>query len=307
METLVRERHQNGLFQSLDEFAARCDPKSLNRRQLEQLAAAGAFESLEPNRAKVFESADILLKHAHQLANEQESGQVSLFGGSDGSGSSLPPLPQVKAWDPLETLRREFDAVGFYLSAHPLDTKKEQLARLNIVSFADVEHMLQAQSAAAVKMAGVLLKKQEKVSQKGHKYAFIQLSDSSGVFEVTLFSELLAMTRSILEPGNTILLNVAAESREDQIRMTAQSIESLDKTLENKTAAIHILLEEAKPLEHLKQFLDIEGTGPSVILLEVPLGQGRLAEIQLPGRYALSAQARNILRAHEGVKELREL
>ncbi len=308
MEVLVQERIKGGEFKSLDDFATRCDAKSLNKRQLEHMAAAGAFESVNDNRAQVYDAAEVILRHAGNLAAERESGQVSLFGGEDVGGTqSLPILPQVRDWSPLERLEREFRAVGFFLSAHPLDTKEEQLKKLGIKTVSEVLGLLENQPGVGTKMAGVLIKKMERMSQKGNKYAFLQLSDASGVYEVTLFSDLLAASRDILEPGETLLLSVTAESREDQVRFTAQSVQMLDQTLEKRTDEIHLSADTLAPYKKLKEFLDIEGSGPSQIILHVPLKDGRLTQVTLQGRYKLSSQARNILRGEDGVIEIKEV
>ena len=308
MSILVKERIESGEYKSLDDFASRCDPKSLNKRQLEHMAAAGAFECVNDNRAQVYEAVETILRHANSLADERESGQVNLFGGGDENGvQSLPALPSIRDWTPLERLEREFRAVGFFLSAHPLDTKREQLEKLNIKTVGEIEEMLENQPGVGAKMAGVLLKKMEKMSQKGNKYAFLQLSDASGVYEVTLFSELLNASREFLEAGETLLLSVTAESREDQIRYTAQSVQRLDQTLERRTDEIHISTTSAQPIKKLKEFLDIEGSGPTQIIIHLPLQDGRTCEAVLQGRYTLSAQARNILRGEEDVLEIREI
>ena len=197
MYSIVSERTANGAYKSIEDFASRIDYKSLNKRQIEGLSAAGGFESLNPNRAQMFDGADVVLRYAQSLAAEKESGQVSLFGGPEegANGLGMPDLPNVRPWDQLEQLAREFKAVGFYLSAHPLDSREKQFENLKISSCADVHTALQDVAASRFQMAGVLLKKQEKMSQKGSKYAFLQLSDPTGIFEVTLFSEMLATTR----------------------------------------------------------------------------------------------------------------
>ena len=308
MSILVAERNEKGAYQDLNDFASRCDPKSLNKRQLEHMSAAGAFESINTNRAQVYSAVETILRHANNLADERESGQVSLFGGADEGGTqNLPALPEIRDWTPLERLEREFAAVGFYLSAHPLDTKTEQLEKLNIKTFHQVEDMLESQTGVGVKMAGVLLKKMERMSQKGNKYAFLQLSDSSGVYEVTLFSDLLSASKEFLQAGETLLLSVTAESREDQIRFTAQSIQPLDQTLEKRTDKIHVFIDESHPVQKLKEFIDIEGAGPSQIILHLPTKSGRMCEICLQGRYTLSTQARNILRGENGVLDIHEI
>ncbi len=308
MRQLVAERGQNGPYQSIEDFASRIDYKSLNKRQIEGLSAAGGFESLNPNRAQVFEGADIVLRYAQSLAAEKESGQVSLFGGPEGGdkGLGMPDLPAVPPWDQLEQLAREFKAVGFYLSAHPLDSREKQFENLKISSCADVEATLQNVAASRFQMAGVLLKKQEKMSQKGNKYAFLQLSDPTGIFEVTLFSEMLAAAREFLEPGTALLLGVEAEQREDQIRYTATSIKPLDEALENKIREIDIHLEKAAPIHKVKEFLEIEGKGHAHINLYVRVEGQKNVKMRLPGRWSLSAQARNIIRTQDGVLEISE-
>jgi DNA polymerase III subunit alpha len=307
MDQVVAERDANGTYKTLDDFAARCDPKALNKRQMEQLAAAGAFTSLNDNRAQVYQAVEIILRHAHTLANEKASGQVSLFAGDGGQSQALPPLPQVKNWTPLELLEREFAAVGFYLSAHPLDTKIEQLEKLGIVTLLHVEETLQNQPGMGAKMAGVILKKQERVSQKGNKFAFLQLSDSTGVYEVMLFSEVLAAHRDLLEPGQTVLLNVLAESKEDQVRFMCQGVQKLDEILERRTEALYIKLDQAQPAAKLEEFLKTEGKGSTQIVLHVMIEKARYVEMVLPGKYSLSSAARNILRAEDGIIEIREV
>ena len=307
MEGIVRERTQNGPYKSLEDFIARLDPKLMNKRQFEQLAAAGGFESLNPNRAQVAAAAESLLRHAQAQAEEKSSGQVSLVGAQDSAaGLGMPELPKIKDWDPLERLAKEFGAVGFYLSAHPLDSRARQFENLRVSSLAQVEAALQNTPLGRFQMAGVLLRKQEKISAKGNRFAFLQLSDPSGIYEVTLFSEGLQAARDFLEVGQTLLLSVDAEQREDQIRITGQRVEPLDKALEGKIREIQIHLDHAGAAPKIKQFMDIEGRGPAQISLYLTIDQERIARIEIPGRWSLSAQARNKIRAEEGVREILE-
>lgn len=307
MAHMVAERSQNGPYKSIEDFALRIDPKAMNRRQFEHLACAGGFDSLNPNRAQMVAAAETILKFSQNQAQEKESGQVSLFGdASDAKSLGMPALPSVAVWDPLEQLSREFGAVGFYLSAHPLDSRQKQFENLKISSYVDVEKVLQHKSMARFQMAGVLLKKQEKMSQKGSKYAFLQLSDPTGIYEVTLFSEMLATAREFLEPGHSLLLTVEAEQKEEQIRFTCSKIQPLEDALEGKIRSVDIRMFSAQPAAKIKEFLDIEGAGASVINLYVRLEGDRQAHIQLPGRWNMSAQARNSIRAQEGILEVSE-
>jgi DNA polymerase III subunit alpha len=308
MNDLIAERSKAGLYKSIEDFSKRLDPKAMNRRQFEQMICAGVFDSLHENRAQLSTGAETILRYAQSLHEERTSGQVSLFGDADaGAGLGLPAFPDMRNWDSLEKLTREFSAVGFYLSAHPLDTRQAQFERLKIVSIAHVEEDMKSKALAHYQMAGVLLKKQEKMSQKGNKYAFLQLSDPTGIFEVTIFSETLNANREILEPGRSLLLGVDAEQREEQIRYTCQKIQSLEEVLENKIHQIHIHLSSPDAAPKIRQFLDIEGKGRSKITLFAHLEGGRKAEIELAGSWSLSPQARNIIRSEKGVIEIAEI
>jgi DNA polymerase-3 subunit alpha len=221
----------------------------------------------------------------------------------------MPELPKVQGWDQLEKLRHEFDAVGFYLSAHPLDTKAAQLERLNIYSIAQVEVMLAERPfATSVNMAGVLLKKQIKVSQKsGNKFAFLQFSDSSGIFEVIVFSEVLARAKDYLEEGETLLLKATAEPQEDQVRFMVQDIQPLDVALSGKIKEVRVTLDAPEAVQKLKDFLVAEGYGPARVVVEIGLNDNEMAKIELPGSHAFSPQARSALMKTPGVRDIQEL
>lgn len=306
MQTLVDERQNGGNFKSVADFSERIDPKTMNRRQLEQLAAAGAFDSLGISRSQIGAGAETILRYAQTLAEERSSGQTSLFGEGSNSALGMPDLPEVPKWTPLEQLAHEFAAVGFYLSAHPLDSRAAQLESMNVMTFAELERQMQNQTTLRVKMAGALLKKQEKISQKGNRYAFLQLSDPTGVYEVTVFSDTLYAVREFLEPGQQFLVTLDSEQKEDQLRLTALSVERLEKLLESRISKIAIYLNAPEPVKKIKQFLDIEGAGTSTISLYVTLDANREAVIRLPDRWSLSPQARDIIRTQAGVMSVIE-
>jgi DNA polymerase-3 subunit alpha len=308
MEKVVAERTAKGLFKDLGDFIGRMDQGTMNRRQLEQLTCAGAFDSFAVKRSQVYGACDILMRHAQSLAAERAVGQTSLFGGEGGQQAAMPDLPKVEDWDQLEQLRHEFEAVGFYLSAHPLDSRMDQLKRMKILTFAEVEDMMTQQAGAYVTMAGVLLKKQIRVSQKsGNKFAFLQMSDSSGVYEVALFSEVLARTKDVLNEGDTLLIKAMAEQQEEQIRLTVQDVQPLDKTLSSKITAIHVTLNGMAAVEKLKTLLTAEGRGPAQVFVHVPISEKEQAILTLPGRYSFSPQARSLLSKTEGIREIREV
>jgi len=307
MRSLVQERRENGDYKSLADFAGRMDYKAMNKRQYEKMAAAGVFDSVNDNRAQVSAAAEIVLRYAQSLAEEKESGQVSLFGGADEETAlGMPDLPVVTPWDPLEQLGEEFSAVGFYLTAHPLDSREQQFENLKITNFIQVEAEMENKTAMAYQMAGILLKKQERVSQKGNKFAFLQMSDPTGIYEVMIFSDLLNANRDHLVPGTPLLLNVKAEVSEDQLRFLANSIEPLEGALEHKIRQVIIEIDQPGMAAFIKQKMDEQGSGMSQVIMHAHIDDKRLAKIELPGRWGLDAEARNEIRAQRGVKAIAE-
>lgn len=311
MRQLVDEREAKGQFKDLENFISRIDSKSMNRRQFERLASAGAFETLHPSRAVIYASADILLAYANSLAEERESGQNSLFGGDAGSTLGLPELVNIPEWDPLEKLKYEFDAVGFYLSAHPLDTKAQQFKRLRIRTLAEVLEILHGRSSTREKMAGVLLKKQVRVSPKtGNKYAFLQISDSSGVYEGMCFSETLSQADPILEVGQQLLLTVDVEQREDEPRFTIQSIEKLEENLGDKLSEIKLCIDNRDGIAKLQGILKADSDDAAYkagYILNFDIEDGQNITIRLPGRFSYSAETRTALYHAEGISDIQEL
>lgn len=307
MHHLVAEREANGPYRSLDDFVARMEPKSMNRKQIEQLAAAGAFESLEPCRARVHRAADMLVAHANTLRQERESGQNSLFGDALSGGHDLPALPEIGEWDPLEKLSRECDAVGFYLSAHPLDTRRGQMERQNAVFYVDLPEAIANKVGGYLRMGGILLKKQEKVSPKtGNRYAFLQLSDPTGFFETVIFAEALQSAKHLLEPGKALLLEVDAEMREDQPRITTQSVQDLDEALQHQRRDIHISLDHNADLANIRAALEENGQGNARINFICHTQDARRVTIRLPGGWRMHEGIRTALYQIGGVAAIME-
>lgn len=307
MHNLCEERKINGPYKDLSDFINRLDPKTMNRKQFEMLSSAGTFDSVTPDRARVRASADLLLQYAHNLAEEKAAGQNSLFGEVEqGAGLGVPELAKVNSWDPLEKLRYEFDAIGFYLSAHPLDTKKEQLSRLEIKTNKEIEDALRFKHTGRFKMAGILIKKQEKVSQSGNKYAFLQLSDSSGVYEVVLFSELLSISREFLIAGEALLLSADAELRDEQMRYTVQRITPLESSLAKEVKEVTISVNKEQAFSIIHEHLSKAGHGRVKIQFYLELDDLGAINLNLPGSWAFTPEKRNEFYTIHGITNIQE-
>ena len=313
MEALAGERAANGPFADLFEFAERMDLQVVNKRQLEQLAAAGALDTLNSNRTEVFHAIDTLLAHAQAVQSERATGQTSLFGGGAGGAEQRPRLPAVNPWEQPERLQRELEAIGFYLSAHPLDGYATALDRLGVVSSAALATSVANQGgAASIKLAGVIVGKQERTSQRGSRFAFVQLSDINGVFEVILFSETLAATRELLDGDAPLLIRTNARLEDDQVRLTAQSVELLEDAAAN--VGFKIWLREPAPLTALHELIDgaaangnsHRAQGRIHLIVSQPELEQEI-EIALAGAYRCTPRLRAAIRAIPGIVEVQEV
>src|SRR5690349_8705022 len=220
MAELVAERSARGRFKHLADFSRRLDAKSFNRRQFESLAKAGAFDSLNPNRAQTFAAAEQLLRQASLAAEERESRQESLFAGIDPSFAPRPSLPLVADWPPVERLQHEFAAIGFYLSSHPLDPYGKSLERAGIIRWVDLPAGLAANPTNRFRLAGIVIGRKERTSGRGNRFAFVQMSDPSGTYEVVLFSEILREARALLDSGQPLFVNGCVRCEEESRRLT---------------------------------------------------------------------------------------
>ncbi|MEE9140379.1 MAG: DNA polymerase III subunit alpha, partial [Alphaproteobacteria bacterium] len=317
MEELERERDRGGPFKDLFDFAHRLEQKVLNKRQLENLVRAGAFDGLNANRAQTYEAIETLIRVSAQAAESRASGQESLFG-DEPEAVAVPTLPERPDWPVTERLGQEFAALGFYLSAHPLSAYQARLERMGVVP----SHELPLRAAGGmsrVRVAGIVTGKRERTSARGNRFAFVQLSDAAGTFEVTVFSELLAAARDLLEAGTPLLVTADARLEGETVRLTAQAMEALDEAAASVAAGIRIFLgddaftEGGATLERLRGLIEAEAPGRGRISLVVGIGgadgtgpDGEV-EIRLPGTYAVSPAAVAALRDLPGVRAVREV
>ncbi|MCH9011466.1 MAG: DNA polymerase III subunit alpha [Proteobacteria bacterium] len=300
MAVLVAERDENGTFASLGDFADRVDMRSINKRQIENLTCAGAFDGLNANRRQVFETAETIVRHASAAASERESAQENLFGGGDQAAKLDLVLPDVADWPKLERLDHEFEAIGFYLSAHPLDAYGDSLGRLGVVRAADLAAVMK-RDPGRKRVAGIVKGKRERTARQGRRFAFIRLSDSSGGYEVVVFSDLLARARDLLEGGEPLLLTVENRGDGEDLRLMAQQIEPLEAAVAGAGLGLRVFMSDPEPLESLKSLLEREAEGRGHIKLVLDLADGREVELELPGGYRLSPAARQAIKAVPGL------
>ncbi len=309
VEHIVRVREEGGPFTSLANFARRVDPHVVNRRALESLVRAGAFDTFEPNRARLLAGIDAMLELAHRAREERATGQASLFGGGGtDAGVEELTLPDEPPWPGMRKLEEEFSAVGFYLSGHPLDDYMEALSRIGVMPWAEFREMVRRRGRGTVRLAGAVTAKRERRAKSGNLFAFVEFSDPTGQFEAICFSELLNEARALLEPGQKVVVTVEASSENDEVRLRLNRVEPLEEKAAAIGQGLMIHLSEVSAHAALKQLgglLKNGGRSPVRLVLHTErVGQ---VDLLLGERFSITPQMKEALRALPGVMEVRDL
>ena len=294
-------------FADLADFAARIDARAVNKRTLESLAASGAFDELEPNRARAFAAVDSMLGLAQRTGSDAATGQNELFGG--GSAKVALRIPELEAWLPAERLKREYEAVGYFLSGHPLDDYATALRRLQVQPWIEFAKSVR-NGVSAGRLAASVVSRVERRTKTGNKIGILGFSDPTGHFEAVIFQEGLAQFRDILEPGAAVLLQVGAELQGEDVRVRVHNVEALDKVASRNQRGLRVILNSAEPIELLAKRLNGgngKGEGAGEVSIVVRLADQSEVEIKLPGRYAISPQVAGAVRALAGVARVEEI
>ena len=307
---LIHDARGDQPFRDIHDLARRTDMKRVGKRPLEMLARAGAFDRLDDNRARVMKSLDGLVAWSAAVQSQAASSQTSLFGG----GEDLPPprAPLSGIWLPTEKLGEEHKAVGFYLSGHPLDDYLPALRRKKVMTLAEISQDA-LNGPLVAQIAGTVAARMERKSAKGTAYAFVSLSDPTGLYEVTVFSDLLTASRDKLEPGASVVLQVKVEPSGDQVKMLANSVTALEDAVADAGAGcLAVEMQGADTIPRLVEVLtrirtDIivppRSRGP--IRLRIREGD-EIIEIEVANDAPLTTPARQALRAVPGVLDVVE-
>ncbi len=308
MTALIEERQAKGAFVDINDFANRIDARVANKRLLENLAKAGAFDVLLGNRARVFDNVENVLRHANAATQDRGSKQVSLFAAGSAAGLSDLRLRDRPEWPPLERLRNEFEALGFYLSAHPLDSYGRTLERLGVVPFERLTATVAGSRDAAVriKIAGVVVSSKLRTSSRGNRFAFISLTDQSGVFEITVFSEVLASARDMLDPGTALLITANATIEEESVKLLAQKIEALDEAVDRTSAGMLIHVKDTGVLSPLAALIGDQKRGRGTVKIIVDAADKEVV-IPLPELYQISSATRAAVKSLPGIVDVQEI
>lgn len=297
---IVDIRRAEGPFESLTNFFSRVDPKQLNRKMLENLIHAGAFDCFGHTREQLVGGLDRLIGHATRVAENQAIGMTDMFGGD--TGETAIALPDVAPWMSSEKLLREFQAVGFYLSAHPLDEYKQTLDKMRVQPWSEFQLAVK-KGATAGNLAGTVTSLQQRKTRTGNRMGILQISDPTGQYEAVLFSESLEQNKDQLVVGNAIVLNVAAEDKPEGISLRINTVKNLEAEAARKQFRLNIFVRDEKPLESISQQIGKRGEG-QVSLIVINPEEKQEVEIGIPGKRLISPAIAGAIKGIPGVVDV---
>jgi DNA polymerase-3 subunit alpha len=296
VESIIAARRE-GPFRDLGDFARRLNPRLVNKRTLESLIAAGAFDEIEPDRARTTAALDAIVAEANRTQEQAAAGQGDIFGTLGGPEPLR--IPPYEPWLSADRLQREYDAIGFFLTGHPLDEYEAVLKKLRTQRHAEFVHAVK-QGAGLGRVAATVLDRQERRTKSGSKMGIFALSDQSGQFEAIIFSEGLGQYRDLLEPGRAVLLTLQANVEGEDVRSRIVAAEPLDVAASRLPQSLRIFLKDDKPIPSVAERLKEKGDGEVILVLMLDDG-GREVEMKLPGGYRATPQVAGALKAVPGV------
>ncbi|MGJ8564068.1 MAG: DNA polymerase III subunit alpha [Alphaproteobacteria bacterium] len=312
MKHVVEIREKDGPFKDLFDFSRRVDTRIVNKRAFENLARGGAFDCLEPNRARSLASASILQSVGARASQERLSAQNSLFGG-EGVDMVEPNLPSPPSWGNIEQLDHELGAIGFYLGGHPLETFTEQLKRKKTIMAVDIEDSYR-QGSRAMRLAGVVRKRQERMSKRNKRFAYVNISDPTGDYEVFFGEDLLGPNREILSAGSVIELMASVDERDGELKIFANKVASLEAAKdEQRVKGLEVRLRSgtADSLDILQSCIEgikeMPCTTMGYLDVIIPLGAQREGHWRIARRIGIDAAIQKAIKANQIVETIDEI
>lgn len=309
---LVVEGRGDKPFVTLFDFARRVELKRVGKRPLEMMARAGAFDILDPNRRRVFDSLDALVQYSAAIWQQKTSDQVSLFGDA-GEDLPEPRLSPAQDWLPAERLSEEFRAIGFYLSGHPLDDYAGALKRKDVKTLDQVAQLALGGPLVA-KIAGIVAGRQERKSARGNRFAFLQASDTTGAYECTVFSDTLEASRDHMEAGAMVVITVEATMESDQLKLLARGVAPLDTVVADAGGAgLKIFVEAPEALVAVAEVLENASKAAARVargpISFCVMGAGLPGEVEIDAGqdYPVTPQIKGAIKSLNGVMTVEEI
>jgi len=294
VSNIVEERVKNGKFNSITDFLNRINPKDINKLQLEGLVKAGAFDKLNTNRQSLFNSIPSFITKSKNIFENKSTNQIDLFGENENQENEI--LSTIEDWKFEERLSKEFEAVGFFISDHPLNQYKEVFNDYNII---DYQSFNTDENLKDSNIAATLLKIQERKTAKGSAYAVLKLTDLNSVFELFIFSENLQLNRDILKEGNSFILTLTKSISDEQNRfkrINVNKVASLKDLINMPIKEVTFNLKSTKELNEISKVLSKNGDTSIKIKLS---NSNENFNFQLKNKRNIDRKTINLLRNKE--------
>ena len=283
---IVKEREKRGKFKDINDFCKRLNDENINIRQLEFLIKSGSFDELDKERSNLFNNIDKIVQIIRD--NGKNIDQNNLFSNNLEDNNIINLNINNKVWSKSAKLNFEYEALGFYLTQHPLEDFKIFLKKNNFLTFKEIEEkMIDVKNDEKLfyRIAALPIDSKERTSKKGNKYAYVQFSDSTSNFEAIVFSDILNSSNELIKNHDLVLLNLEVHKIENNINLRVQEIISLKQFINESNRKIKILANESVDIKKLKDHLNkYRNDSGSEIKLLVELNR-KLINISIPGRY----------------------
>ncbi|NMN68099.1 DNA polymerase III alpha subunit [Candidatus Pelagibacter ubique] len=258
ISNVVKERKINGMFKSINDFLNRVNPKDINKLQLEGLVKAGAFDNIDNNRQALFNSIPNFILKTKNIFENKAANQIDLFASDESQDSQI--VFNTEDWKFEDRLSREFEAIGFFISDHPLNQFKEIFDDYKIVNYAkfNLDDNLKESNVAAT-----LLKISERKTAKGNSYGVIKLTDLTSVFELFVFSDILNLNRENLIEGNSLIISLTKTISIDENklkRINVQKIASLKDLFNKPVNEIIFNVKSLNDIDKISNLVSEKGT-----------------------------------------------
>ena len=295
------EVHQNGNFKDLYDFAQRLDASVLSKKNLEFLAYSGTFDAIENNRNKVYQSINILSSISNAAMEKNSNNQDYLFDDEFENFSHI-PLPEVDNWTNSESLEKEFTAIGFYLSGHPLNEYEQIIKDKKIKYYSDINS-----SETKYKIAGTISYVKERKSQRGRNFAFVGLTDENNQFEITLFSDVLFKVRNFLIPGLSIIAEVETQRNDNNLRLLTIDLFPLEELMKKNINVLKVYVNNPETILKIRD--RVEDKGNSKILVQILMnGKDQYqTELKLGNNFIVNPSIKAAIKEIEGVLKIEEV
>ncbi|MCZ2204382.1 DNA polymerase III subunit alpha [Bartonella sp. A5(2022)] len=296
----IVERRGNKSFKDMEDFCKRIDFRIVNKRAMESLIYAGALDCFNIAREVLLENLDIFSARSMRILDNNLSGQTDMFG--EGRGELKEPLilsRKVSPWYPAEKLHHEFQVIGFYFSAHPLDEYQAILAKKHVQTWSHFANAVKEGAITAI-LAGTVVAKQIRKTKSGKKMGVVQFSDTSGQYEALLFSEGMSLYGDILEPGKSFIVTVSAENRSEGVDLRIEEVQSLEDEALRPYKMMRLFIKTIDILPKIEQNLSSDGNGEVRIVLSREKASQEI-EVVLPKRYKVNLRIASIMKMLHGV------